>query len=381
MPTRSDTSNGKRDYYEILGVSRSATPEEIKKAYRKIAVQWHPDKNPDNKHEAEERFKEAAEAYSVLSDTNKRSQYDRFGHAGVSGPGAGGFDPSAFTEFSDILGDFFGFGDLFGGAGGRRTRSNRGADIRHDLNITFEEAAFGVKKKIKISRTETCSTCHGSGPKTGTSPVVCRSCGGAGQVRFQQSFLTIARTCPTCGGAGKVITDPCKDCRGEGRTRVEKTLSVTIPAGVDSDNHLRVSGEGEAGVQGGPSGDLYVVIHVQEHAIFERREDHLVCTVPISFSQAALGAEIPVQTLEGEEPLTIPEGTQTGARFRLKGKGIPHLNGHGRCDLYVFVRVVTPTKLTHEQRQLLEQLDPEPEHPASPSEKTLSQKMKDLFTG
>ncbi|MGH6740564.1 MAG: molecular chaperone DnaJ, partial [Bradyrhizobium sp.] len=275
MPTRSDTSNGQRDYYEVLGVSRSATPEEIKKAYRRIAVQWHPDKNPDNKHEAEERFKEAAEAYSVLSDVNKRSQYDRFGHAGVSGAGGGGFDPAAFSEFSDILGDFFGFGDLFGG-GGRRGRSNRGSDIRHDLTISFEEAAFGVKKKIKISRTETCSTCQGSGAKPGSSPVVCRSCGGAGQVRYQQSFLTIARTCPTCGGAGKVITDPCKDCRGEGRTRVEKTLSVTIPAGVDSDNHLRVSGEGEAGVQGGPSGDLYVVIHVQEHAIFERREDHLV---------------------------------------------------------------------------------------------------------
>ena len=380
MPSRSDTSNGKRDYYEILGVARSATPEEIKKAYRKLAMQWHPDKNPDKKKESEEKFKEAAEAYSVLSDAGKRSQYDRFGHAGVSGPGAGGFDPAAFSEFSDILGDLFGFGDLLGGSGRRRGRSHRGSDLRHDLTITFEEAAFGVKKKIKISRTDSCPTCQGTGAKPGTAPVVCRSCGGAGQVRYQQGFLTIARTCPTCGGAGKVLTDPCKECRGEGRVRVEKTLSVSIPAGVDTESHLRVSGEGEAGTQGGPSGDLYVVIHVEEHPVFERREDHLVCTVPISFTQAALGTEIQVQTLESEEPLTIPEGTQTGARFRIKGKGIPHLNGHGRGDLYVFVRVVTPTKLTREQRQLLEQLEPEPDSDAPAAEKTLTQKMKDLFS-
>jgi molecular chaperone DnaJ len=380
MPSHSNTSNGKRDYYEVLGVARSASSEEIKKAYRKIAVQWHPDKNPDNKSEAEEKFKEAAEAYSVLSDTNKRSAYDRFGHAGVSGTAGGGFDPAAFSEFSDILGDFFGFGDLFGGGGRRRSRSNRGGDVRHDLTITFEEAAFGVKKKIKFSRSEACSICQGSGAKPGTAASACRSCGGAGQVRYQQGFLTIARTCPTCGGAGKVLTDPCKECRGEGRMRVEKTLSVNIPAGVDSENHLRVSGEGEAGVNGGPAGDLYVVIHVEEHPVFERREDHLACTVPISFTQAALGAEIQVQTLEAEESLTIPEGTQTGARFRLKGKGIPHLNGHGRGDLYVFVRVVTPTKLTREQRSLLEQLEPEPAADGAPAEKTLTQKFRDLFT-
>ena len=359
MPGRSHTSNGKRDYYEILEVSQSATPEEIKKAYRKLAIQWHPDKNPDNKKEAEDKFKEAAEAYSVLSDTNKRSQYDRFGHAGVSGAGAGGFDPAAFSEFSDILGDFFGFGDLFGGGGRRRNRAQRGEDVRYDLEIAFEEAVFGLNAEIQVPRMEACDHCAGSGAEPGTRP----------------------STCPTCGGAGKVITDPCKDCRGEGRVNVEKTLSVSIPAGVDGESHLRVSGEGEAGIQGGPSGDLYVVIHVQEHAVFERREDHLVCTVPISFTQAALGAEIQVTTLEGEEPLTIPEGTQTGARFRLKGKGIPHLNGHGRGDLYVFVRVATPTKLTREQRQLLEQLEPEPDPQAPPAEKTLTQKMKDLFTG
>jgi len=381
MPSGSHTTNTKRDYYEVLGVSRSAAPEEIKKAYRKLAIQWHPDKNPDNQQEAGEKFKEAAEAYSVLSDPQKRSQYDRFGHAAVSSAGAGGFDPAAFSEFSDILGDFFGLGDLFGGGSRRRGRSNRGADIRHDTTLTLEEAAFGLKKRIKITRTESCPACQGSGSKNGTAPANCRSCGGAGQVRYQQGFLTIARTCPTCGGAGKVITDPCKECRGEGRIPTEKTLSVNIPAGVDTESHLRISGEGEAGYMGGPAGDLYVVIHVQDHPVFERREDHLICTVPISFSQAALGAEIKVATLEQEEMLTIPEGTQSGTRFRLKGKGVPHLNGHGRGDLYVFVRVVTPTKLTREQRSLLEQLDPDPGPDASASEKTLSQKVKDLFLG
>ena len=381
MPSRSHVSNQKRDYYDVLGVARAATPEEIKKAYRKLALQWHPDKNPENHKEAEEKFKEAAEAYSVLSDPQKRSQYDRFGLAGVSGPGAGGFDPATFSEFSDILGDFFGFGDLFGGGSRSRGRSNRGADIRHDLSVTLEEAAFGVKKRIKVTRTDSCPACHGSGAKPGTAPVTCRSCGGAGQVRYQQGFLTIARTCPTCGGAGRVLTDPCKECRGEGRIPTEKTLSVNIPAGVDTESHLRISGDGEAGMQGGSPGDLYVVIHVQDHPVFERREDHLVCTVSISFSQAALGAQIKVSTLEGDEPLTIPEGTQTGSRFRLKGKGIPHLNGHGRGDLYVFVRVVTPTKLTREQRQVLEQLEPEPGPDTAPGEKTISQKVKDLFLG
>ena len=385
MPSRSHTSNSKRDYYEVLGVSRSASAEEIKKAYRRLAVQWHPDKNPDNKHHAEEKFKEAAEAYSVLSDQQKRSQYDQFGHAGLSGMGGGGFDPATFSEFSDIFGDLFGLGDLFGGGGSRRERSHRGSDIRHDLTITFEEAAFGVKKRIKVSRTETCQTCNGSGAKPGTAPQTCRSCGGRGQLRYQQGFLTIARTCSTCGGAGKVLTDPCKDCRGEGRVRVEKTLSVSIPAGVDGESHLRISGEGDAGVLGGPSGDLYVVIHVQEHEVFQRQEDHLICTVPITFTQAALGAQIKIPTLEGEEPFIIPEGTQTGARFRIRGKGIPHVNGHGRGDLYVYVRVVTPSKLTREQRRLLEQLEPAQDPSSnggdSSADKTLSQKVKDLFLG
>jgi molecular chaperone DnaJ len=373
--------NGKRDYYEVLGVSRSASPEEIKKAYRKLAMQWHPDKNPENKKEAEEKFKEAAEAYSVLSDAQKRGQYDRFGHASVSGGGTAGFDPAAFSEFSDIFGDFFGFGDLFGAGGRRRARSNRGADIRQDLTISFEEAAFGIKRKIKIPRAETCPACQGSGAKPGTAPVTCRSCGGAGQIRIQKGFLAIATTCPTCAGAGKVLTDPCKQCRGEGRVRGEKTLQIGIPAGVDSESHLRIAGEGEAGPQGGHPGDLYVVIHVQDHPIFERADDNLACTVPISIAQAALGAQILVPTLEGEEPLQVPEGTQTGSRFRLRGKGIPHLNGHGRGDLYIYVRVTTPTDLTREQRQLLEQLDALTKPDNQPAEKTLTQKVRDLFTG
>ena len=384
MPSRSEAARGKRDYYEVLGVPQSASPEEIKKAYRKLAIQWHPDKNPHHtKKEAEEKFKEASEAYSVLSDPQKRAAYDRYGHAGLSGSGgSAGFDPAAFADFNDILGDIFGFGDLFGGGTRRRgRRAQRGADIRQDVTISFEEAAFGVKKKITVSRTELCSTCQGSGAKSGTSPQVCRSCGGRGQLRYQQGFLTVARTCPTCSGAGQAFTDPCKECKGEGRVLTEKQLQISIPAGVDSENHLRISGEGEAGLQGGPSGDLYIVIHVEEHPFFQRQDDNLICTVPISFTQAALGAQIQVPTLEGEEPLHIPEGTQTGARFRLRGKGIPHVNGHGRGDLHVFVRVSTPANLSREQRQLLEQLEALSTPDNQPAEKTLTQKMKDLFSG
>jgi len=389
MAHRSKSSPEKRDYYEVLGVSREATAEDIKKAYRRLALQWHPDRNPDQKQEAEEKFKEASEAYSVLSDAQKRAQYDRFGHAGVAGVGGpggfGGFDPTIFSEFSDVFGDFFGMGDLFGaGAQRRRTRAQRGADLRYDLKLSFEEAAFGAKTRIKIPRTETCPTCGGSGAKPGTQPTTCRSCGGRGAVRHQQGFLTISRTCPTCAGTGREITDPCKNCRGEGRVRIEKTLAVTIPAGVDSESRLRITGEGEAGSQGGPPGDLYVFIHVEEHSFFEREGNDLVCTVPISFPQAALGTEIEVPTLDGKEKLHIPEGTQTGSRFRIRGKGIPKLEGHGRGDLYVFVKVVTPSRLSKEQRRLLEELaglEKPPDQPEdSPAEKTFTDKVKDLFT-
>jgi len=391
MTQRSNSSPEKRDFYEVLGVSRDARVEEIKKAYRRLALKWHPDRNPSQKQEAEEKFKEAAEAYSILSDSQKRAQYDRFGHAGVgTASGFGGFDPSTFSEFDDILGDFFGFGDIFGGMGGsrRRTRAQRGADLRYDLNLTFEEAAFGTKTRLKIPRTEICSTCSGSGTEPGTQPTKCRTCHGRGAVRQQQGFLTISRTCPTCSGVGQFNSDPCKNCRGEGRVMVEKTLAVTIPAGVDSESRLRISGEGEAGVRGGPSGDLYIFVHVEAHPSFERDGNDLLCNVPISFSQAALGAQIDVPTLDGKETLEIPEGTQTGTRFRLRGMGIPRLEGHGRGDLHVFVRVVTPARLNKEQRRLLEELAVvEPPHDGSPdrtenphTEKTFTEKVKDLFS-
>ena len=392
MTQRSKSSPEKRDFYEVLAVSRGARPEEIKKAYRRVAMQWHPDRNPDQKHEAEEKFKEAAEAYSILSDPQKRAQYDRYGHAGVRSPaGSSDFDPSTFSEFNDILGDFFGFGDIFGageGGGRRRTRAQRGADLRYDLMLKFEEAAFGTKTKLKIPRTETCTTCSGSGAKPGTQPTACKTCQGRGAVRHQQGFLVISRTCPACSGAGQVNPHPCKNCHGEGRVQVEKTISFTIPAGVDTESRLRISGEGEAGARGGPPGDLYVVIHIEDHPFFERNGSDLLCRIPINFSQAALGAQIEVHTLDGKETLDIPEGTQTGTRFRLRGKGIPRMEGHGRGDLHVFVRVVTPARLNTEQRRLLEELSPlEPPQDGSPdrsenshSEKSFTEKVKDLFS-
>lgn len=377
-------NNGKRDYYEVLSVSRTASDDEIKKAYRRVAMQWHPDKNPENKAEAEEKFKEASEAYSVLSDSQKRAAYDRFGHAGVSssGGGFGGFDPSTFGDFSDILGDFFGFGDAFGGGGRKRSRVQRGADLRYDLEISFEEAVFGVKTRIKIPKAETCSVCGGSGAKAGTSATTCSTCGGRGQVRYQQGFFAVTRTCSTCSGTGQVVKDPCKTCRGEGRVRSEKTLSVSVPAGIDSDSRLRVLSEGEAGVHGGPAGDLYVVIHVKEHPFFERDEQDLYCRVPISFTQAALGADIEVPMLDenAKETLRIPAGTQSGTRFRIRGKGVPQVNGHGRGDLHVIADVTIPTHLTKEQRKLLEQLAAIIQPDNRPTEKKLYEKVKDLFS-
>ena len=373
--------NGKRDYYEILGVPRSAADDEIKKAYRKAAMQWHPDRNPDNK-EAEDKFKEAAEAYNILSDAQRRSAYDRFGHSGFPGSGGfSGFDPSAFSEFSDILGDFFGMGDTFGASGGkRRTRAQRGSDLRYDLEISFEEAVFGFKTRIKIPKAETCAACSGSGAKPGTSAINCPTCGGHGQVRFQQGFFSVVRTCSACSGTGKVVKEPCKSCQGQGRVRGEKTLSISIPAGVGTDSRLRITGEGEAGVHGGPPGDLFVVLHVREHPFFEREEHHLFCRIPITISQAALGTEVEVPTLDGAEKLRIPEGTQSGTRFRLRGKGVPQINGHGRGDLYVFADVQIPTRLTKEQRKLLEQLNTITKADNRPVEKKLYEKVKDLFS-
>jgi molecular chaperone DnaJ len=348
----------KRDYYEILGVDRQASEQQIKSAYRKLALKHHPDRNPGDP-AAEEQFKEAAEAYAVLADAEKRSLYDRFGHAGVSGAGAGaGFDPTIFADFSDIfsgLGDVFGFGDLFGGRR-RRGGPQRGADLRYDLEITFDESASGTDTTIQIPREETCETCKGSGAAPGTSPETCSQCRGSGQLRYQQGFLTVARPCPNCRGTGKTIAKPCQSCRGAGRISRERKITVKIPAGIATGQRLRLYGEGEHGSAGGPPGDLYVVVHVQEHSFFHRDGDDLYCELPISFPTVALGGSVKVPTLNGQEDLSIPAGTQTGARFKIRGKGMPSVSGRGRGDLHVIARVAVPKKLTKEQKQLLEEL-------------------------
>jgi molecular chaperone DnaJ len=346
MPARTQV-----DYYECLGVARNATDQEIKSAYRKLALKYHPDRNPGNK-DAEERFKEAAQAYSVLGDPEKRRRYDAYGHAGLGG--SGGFDPTIFADFGDILGDFFGFGDLFGR---RRGGPRRGSDLRYNLELSFEEAAFGTETHIQIPRAETCGTCRGSGSAPGTSPTTCSACGGTGQVTFQQGFFSVARTCGRCGGAGRLITSQCKECRGQGQVAVERKLQIKIPPGVDGGSQLRIAGEGEPGAAGGPPGDLYVVVQMQDHPFFRREGTGLFCEIPISLTQAALGTTLEVPTLDGGQArVTVPEGSQSGTTFRVRGQGVPHLGSRGRGDLHVTVRVVVPTKLTAEQRRLLEQL-------------------------
>jgi len=363
----------------VLGVSRSATDAEIKSAYRKLAMQYHPDRNPNNP-DAEEKFKECSEAYAILADQEKRARYDRFGHAGIgTAAGAAGFDPSIFQDFSDIFGDFFGFGDLFGGGGRRRTRAQRGADLREDLTLEFEEAAFGAETQVNVRRHEPCEDCKGSGAAPGKAPVSCRTCGGRGQVRYQQGFFSIARTCTTCQGTGQVITDPCPKCKGEGRTLRQRTVETKVPAGVEDGTRIRYAGLGEAGYFGGPPGDLYVVLHVKEHPFFERAGNDLHCLIPISFSQAALGTEIKVPTLDGDHALKIPDGTQSGTSFRIKNKGIPMLNAHGKGDLFVEIRVQTPTKLNKRQRELLQELDGTIRVENRPQRRTLLGKVKDIF--
>jgi molecular chaperone DnaJ len=373
-------TNTKRDYYEVLGVAKTATEVEIKSAYRKLAMQYHPDRNPNNP-DAEEKFKECSEAYAVLADQEKRARYDRFGHAGVAGAaGAAGFDPSIFQDFSDIFGDFFGFGDLFGGGGGRRrSRAQRGADLREDLTLQFDEAIFGTESQVTVRRHEECQECKGSGAAAGKAPVACRTCGGRGQVRYQQGFFSIARTCSTCQGTGSVITDPCPKCKGEGRTLAQKKVQVNVPAGVEDGTRIRYAGMGEAGYFGGPPGDLYIVLHVKEHAFFEREGTDLRCIIPISFSQAALGSEIKVPTMDGEHILKIPEGTQSGTTFRIRNKGVPVLNGHGKGDLFVDIRVQTPSKLTKRQRELLQELEGMAQVENRPQRRTLLGKVKDIF--
>ena len=371
--------SSKRDYYEVLGVSRTATDQQIKSAYRRLAVKHHPDKNP-NDATAEEKFKEAAEAYSILSDSEQRRRYDRFGHAGVSSSaGSSAWGAPGFGGIEDILGDLFGFGDVFGGGrtGGRRTAAQRGSDLRYDLEISLEEAANGMTAQLRIPRLEGCDACSGSGAAPGTQPESCQTCSGTGQVRYQQGFFSVARTCHVCRGAGRVINTPCTQCKGAGRIEREKQMEVKVPAGVETGSRLRVQGEGEAGTQGGPAGDLYVVIHVAEHEQFERQGSNLYEAVPITFAQAALGAEIMVKTLDAEEKLKIPMGTQTGTVFRLKGKGMPVLGGRGRGDLFVSVTLITPTTLTREQRKLLEQLA-EVEN-KDLEDKGLVDKVRDIF--
>jgi len=377
----------KRDYYEVLGVSRTATEVELKSSYRKLAMQYHPDRNPGDK-KAEEKFKEAAEAYAVLADASKRAAYDRFGHAGVgAAAGAGaGFDPETFGDFADILGNMFGFGDLFAG-GRRRGGPQRGADLRYDLEISFVESATGTEPTIQIPRQETCETCKGSGAAAGSAPTACSMCRGQGQVRRQQGFFTIAVTCPQCRGAGKTVAKPCQTCQGAGRVTQERKIKVKIPAGISNGQQLRLQNEGEGGAGGGPSGHLYVVIHVQEHEFFRREGNHLFCEVPVNFTTLALGGEIVVPTLDGPERTKVPDGTQTGTTLRLRGKGMPDVNGRGRGDVLITVQVQTPKKLSKEQRQLLEQLakalPKEQFEPRAPGEeegdRNLFDRVKDMF--
>jgi molecular chaperone DnaJ len=372
----------KRDFYEILGVAKGASEDEITKSYRKLAMTYPPDRNPDNK-EAEEKFKEVKEAYEMLTNPEKREAYDRYGHAGVdpnSGMGGGGFGGGGFGDaFGDIFGDIFG-----GGRGGRGggPQVYRGADLRYNLEITLEQAAHGFDTTIRVPSWDKCDTCHGSGAKPGTQPVTCTTCAGHGQVRMQQGFFSIQQTCPKCHGSGKIIPEPCAACGGAGRIKRNKTLEVKIPAGIDNGMRIRSSGNGEPGTNGGPPGDLYVEIHIKQHAVFQREGDDLHCEMPISFSKAALGGEIEVPTLTGKVSFTVPEGTQTGKTFRLKGKGIKNVRSGYTGDLFCHVAVETPVKLTDKQKELLREFDrltSEGGSKHSPQSKGWMDKVKDFF--
>ena len=373
----------KRDFYEVLGVAKNATDEELKKAYRKLAMKFHPDRNPDT-HDAEEKFKEVKHAYEILTDGKKREAYDRFGHAGVDPNAAGGQGGQGFGGFSDVFGDIF--GDIFGGgagaAGARGGRSNvyRGADLRYSMEVALEQAAAGHATEIRVPSWEHCETCHGSGAKPGTKPKQCHTCGGQGSVRIQQGFFSIQQTCPTCHGTGKVIPDPCVACDGIGRTKKNKTLEIKIPAGIDEGMRIRIAGNGEPGINGGPPGDLFVEIHVKEHSVFHREADDLHCEIPISIITAALGGKVQVPTLNGRAEIDLPEGTQSGKTFRLRAKGIKGVRSSYPGDLYARVVVETPVRLSDKQKKLLRELEAQlsdPKH--SPQSKSWMDRVKNFF--
>src|SRR5918911_2729966 len=371
-------SMAKRDYYEVLGVNRDATEEDLKKAYRRLAMKWHPDRNPDNP-KAEEHFKEAKEAYEVLTDANKRAAYDHYGHAGVDPASAGA--GAGFGGFSDAFGDIF--SDIFGG-GRSRSTVFRGADLRYNLEITLEDAARGTETRIRIPAMEECDTCKGTGAKPGTQPTTCTTCNGHGQVRMQQGFFSIQQTCPRCHGTGKMIANPCQPCAGTGRVKKHKTLSVKIPSGVDEGDRIRLSGEGEAGVNGGPPGDLYVVIHIKQHVVFTRDHNDLHCEMPISITTAALGGEIEIPTLDGSARIRVPAETQSGKTFRLKGKGIKGVRSQLPGDLFCHVVVETPVQLTSRQRELLREFEAISQQDSArhnPRAKGWFDKVKEFFDG
>lgn len=363
----------KRDYYEVLEVTRQSSDEEIKKSYRRLAIQFHPDRNPGDK-SAEDKFKEINEAYQILSDARKRQAYDQFGHAGLGG--AGGFEQGFNGSFSDIFDNIF--GDIFGGGAGGGGAS-AGVDLRYNLEITFEEAAFGVDKKISFEKETSCDTCTGTGAKPGTKPKPCKTCRGTGQVRFNQGFFTLTRTCSSCYGRGAIIEDRCSDCGGSGRRKKPVQVAVKIPAGIDSDQRLRLRGEGEIGEPGGRAGDLYVIVRVKEHPLFRREDEHVILDLPITFVQASLGAELEVPTLGGKMSIEIPAGIQPGELIRLRGKGIKRLNGSGHGDQILRVLVETPTKLSAKQRELLKEFAEESERGSQPTIDRFLQKFKEMF--
>jgi molecular chaperone DnaJ len=369
----------KADYYEVLGVSRDVSDAELKSAYRKQALKFHPDRNPGN-HAAEEQFKQASEAYQVLSDADKRAAYDRYGHAGISG--GGGFNGGPFAggvDIGDIFGDLFGEMFSMGGTAQRGSRQQRGDDLRFDLTVEFEAAMFGSETEVKIRRLETCTVCNGRGSASGRGPTTCAQCQGRGQVRYQQGFFSVARTCGACGGTGSMIGDPCATCRGESRVPKELKLNVKVPPGVENGTRIRYAGEGDAGRAGGPRGDLYVVLAIEPHDFFERDGQDLHCVIPISFPQAALGAEISIPAIDGDVTIKIPEGTQNGKQLRIRGKGIPLLNESGRGDLIVQVLVQVPRKLSRSQRELVAKLAETMAVDNKPASPSLMEKMKDLF--